>query len=102
MNVLKPLMAAFLLPATFAPSDAKNLNKATILPQAREILMQDTLKWDAPLPFDQDVVVGELKNGFKYYIRKNNEPEKRVTMYLGMKAGSILETYEEVGPAHFM
>ncbi len=102
MNVLKPLMAAFLLPATFAPSDAKNLNKATILPQAREILMQDTLKWDVPLPFDQDVVVGELKNGFRYYIRKNNEPEKRVTMYLGMKVGSILETEEEVGLAHFM
>ncbi len=95
-------MVAFLLPATFASSDAKNLNKATILPEAQEILMQDTLKWDAPLPFDKDVIVGKLKNGFTYYIRKNTEPEKRVTMYLGMKVGSILETEEEVGLAHFM
>lgn len=102
MKILKPLAVAFLLPATFIGADASSIHKTTILPEAREILMQDTLSWDAPLPFDQDVLVGTLKNGFKYYIRKNAEPEKRVTMYLGMKVGSILETEEELGLAHFM
>ena len=97
MKILKPLAVAFLLPATFIGADASSIHKTTILPEAREILMQDTLSWDAPLPFDQDVLVGTLKNGFKYYIRKNAEPEKRVTMYLGMKVGSILETEEELG-----
>lgn len=102
MKILKPLAVAFLLPATFVGAGAFTVDKTTILPEAREILMQDTLSWNAPLPFDQDVTVGTLKNGFKYYIRKNNEPEKRVTMYLGMKVGSILETEEERGLAHFM
>lgn len=102
MKILKPLAVAFLLPATFTGVEASTIYKTTILPEAREILMQDTLSWDAPLPFDQDVLVGTLKNGFKYYIRKNTEPEKRVTMYLGMKVGSILETEEELGLAHFM
>lgn len=102
MNILKPLAVAFLLPATFTTADAGTLHKTTISPEAREILMQDTLNWDAPLPFDNEVLVGTLKNGFKYYIRKNNEPENRVTMYLGMKVGSILETDEEQGLAHFM
>lgn len=102
MNILKPLAVAFLLPATFTAVQANTKGEVSMLPEAREILMQDTLKWDAPLPFDQDVLVGTLKNGFTYYIRKNGEPEKRVTMYLGMKVGSILETDEEQGLAHFM
>ncbi|HMR20455.1 MAG TPA: pitrilysin family protein, partial [Sphingobacterium sp.] len=102
MKILKPLAVVFLLPATFVAVEATAVSKTNILSEAREILMQDTLKWDAPLLFDKDVLVGTLKNGFKYYIRKNNEPEKRVTMYLGMKVGSILETEEERGLAHFM
>ncbi len=102
MKLLKPFVVAFLVPATFVWAEAKIADKANILSEAHEILTQDTLKWDAQLPFDQEVIVGKLKNGFTYYIRKNTEPEKRVTMYLGMKVGSILETEEELGLAHFM
>src|SRR5690606_4632693 len=35
-------------------------------------------------------------------IRKNVEPEKRVTMYLAVKVGSIVETEKELGLAHFL
>lgn len=102
MRFLKPLAVAFLLPATFASVDASTSHISTFTNDAKLILAQDTLNWQNKLPFDKDVTVGQLKNGFKYYIRKNVEPEKRVTMYLGVKVGSILETEEERGLAHFL
>ncbi|MFD2871889.1 M16 family metallopeptidase [Mucilaginibacter ximonensis] len=55
-----------------------------------------------PLPFDKSVHTGRLANGFTYYIRYNAEPKNRVVMYLVNKVGSILETQEQRGLAHFM
>ncbi|SEN10611.1 zinc protease [bacterium A37T11] len=54
------------------------------------------------LLLDPAVRTGKLANGFTYYIRKNTEPEKRVVMYLANKVGSVLETDEQRGLAHFM
>lgn len=54
------------------------------------------------LPFDQSVKTGKLENGFRYIIRKNNTPEKRVAVYLGVMAGSMDEEEEERGIAHFL
>ena len=54
------------------------------------------------LPLDPEVVTGKLANGFTYYVRKNSSQKKRVTLYLVNKAGSILETDEQRGLAHFM
>jgi len=102
MKIFKPLMIAFLLPVTFAGLQAKHCVNTGMVAQAKSILAQDTLNWDAKLPFDNEVLVGQLKNGFKYYIRRNTEPEKRVTMYLGVKVGSILENEQELGLAHFL
>lgn len=102
MNFLKPLAVAFLLPATFISVDASPLFSSSIKTEAKIILAADTLKWSAPLPFDNEVKVGKLKNGFTYYIRKNQEPKDRVTMYLGVKVGSILENEKELGLAHFL
>jgi zinc protease len=54
------------------------------------------------LPLDPAVRTGKLPNGFTYYIRHNEEPKKRVIFYLVNKVGSILETDEQQGLAHFM
>ncbi|BAV05396.1 zinc protease [Filimonas lacunae] len=54
------------------------------------------------LPLDTAVRTGKLPNGFTYYIRHNEEPKKRVTLYLVNKAGAILETEEQRGLAHFI
>jgi zinc protease len=54
------------------------------------------------LPLDPEVVTGKLPNGFTYYVRKNSNQKKRVTLYLVNKTGSILETDEQRGLAHFM
>ncbi|ATP56265.1 peptidase M16 [Pedobacter ginsengisoli] len=54
------------------------------------------------IPFDAAIKTGKLSNGFTYYIKKNTEPKHRVTLYLVVKAGSILEDENQLGLAHFM
>ncbi len=60
------------------------------------------IKLTDKLPMDPAVKVGKLDNGLKYYIRKNVEPKNRAELRLVIKAGSILETEEQRGLAHFM
>ncbi|WP_220399588.1 M16 family metallopeptidase [Filimonas effusa] len=54
------------------------------------------------LPLDTAVRIGKLPNGFTYFIRHNEEPKERVLLYLVNKVGSILETEEQRGLAHFI
>lgn len=65
-------------------------------PQAGDLPLTDTL------PMDGSVQRGRLENGLVYYIRHNEEPKDRVVMYLATKVGSILETDDELGLAHFL
>ncbi len=55
----------------------------------------------AALPVDPNVLIGKLPNGLTYYIRKNSEPKNRAVLYLVNKAGSVLETDDQQGLAHF-
>ncbi|AYL94357.1 M16 family metallopeptidase [Mucilaginibacter celer] len=54
------------------------------------------------LPQDPAILKGQLKNGFTYIIRKNTVPKKKLTVYLVIKAGSVLENDNQRGLAHFM
>ncbi|SHG42582.1 M16 family metallopeptidase [Winogradskyella jejuensis] len=54
------------------------------------------------LPITPDVKIGKLPNGLTYYIQNNGKPEDKVELRLAIKAGSILETEDQVGLAHFM
>ncbi|GGI25292.1 M16 family metallopeptidase [Pedobacter mendelii] len=56
----------------------------------------------AKLSLDTAVRTGKLANGFTYFIRRNNSPKNRVTIYLANKVGSILENDDQQGLAHFM
>ena len=69
---------------------------------AQEVPQDNIEISDTPIPLDPQVRTGTLDNGFTYYIRRNTEPEERVTFYLAMKAGSILEADNEQGLAHFL
>src|SRR5882757_2240270 len=53
------------------------------------------------LPVDDQVIIGKLPNGLTYYIRKNVEPKNKAELYLVNKAGSVLETDDQQGLAHF-
>ena len=54
------------------------------------------------LPIDKDVTVKRLPNGLTYYIRQNKKPENRAQFRLVVNAGSILETEQQRGLAHFI
>jgi len=66
------------------------------------LLAQTAKKSAKVLPLDPAVRTGKLPNGFTYYIRHNEEPKNRVIFYLANKVGSILETDDQRGLAHFM
>ncbi|MBQ5571798.1 MAG: insulinase family protein, partial [Bacteroidales bacterium] len=53
------------------------------------------------LPNDPKVIVGKLDNGLTYYIKQNPIPENRAELTLAVYAGSVLETEEQRGLAHF-
>lgn len=55
-----------------------------------------------PLPTDPNVKIGKLANGLTYYIHKNPLPAKKIQLRLVVNAGSILETPDQQGLAHFM
>ncbi|MDE2640010.1 MAG: insulinase family protein, partial [Chloroflexota bacterium] len=56
---------------------------------------------DSVLPADPKVTLGTLDNGLRYVIRANAKPENRAELRLALDVGSILETDEEQGLAHF-
>ena len=54
------------------------------------------------VPFMGDARTGVLSSGMRYYILENSRPEGRAFLTLAVDAGSILETEEERGLAHFV
>ncbi len=54
------------------------------------------------LPVADDVRTGQLKNGLRYYLRKNAKPEQRAELRLIIKAGSVNEDDDQRGLAHFL
>ncbi len=60
------------------------------------------LPQDKPLPVDKDVITGTLDNGLRYYIQKNQKPEKRAELRLFVDAGSVLEDDDQCGLAHLV
>ena len=55
-----------------------------------------------PLENSSNLVTGKLPNGITYYIYKNKKPEEKAELNLVVKAGSLYETEQEQGLAHFL
>src|SRR5205814_2836921 len=54
------------------------------------------------IPFDGAVRTATLPNGVKVFIRHNEQPAKRVSLRLAVKAGSIDEADDQQGLAHLI
>ncbi len=54
------------------------------------------------LASDPALIFGRLDNGFRYVLLKNQEPKGRVGVYLDVQTGSLYETEEQRGIAHFL
>ncbi len=65
-----------------------------------------TPRLDQPLStvvaVDSNLRMGTLDSGLRYYIRKNNRPEKQAVIQLCVNAGSINEHDHEQGLAHYL
>ena len=70
--------------------------------QAAPATIAPPVRLDEALSLDPAVRVGRLPDGITYYIRKNGRPEKRVSLRLAVKAGSVLEDEDQRGLAHFL
>ena len=85
----------------------KTFSVVAALLVAAPVLAQQAAVAPAPslsekLPVDPKVRIGKLPNGLKYYIRQNSRPEKRAELRLVVNAGSVLETPDKLGLAHFV
>jgi zinc protease len=54
------------------------------------------------LPVDESMLIGNLENGLKYYIKSNNNPESQLELRLVINTGSLYEEESEQGFAHFV
>jgi len=66
------------------------------------LMVQAQTGLDAKLGIDPKVKIGKLSNGLTYYLRKNVEPKNRAELRLVVNAGSILESDQQLGLAHFV
>jgi len=51
---------------------------------------------------DPSVVFGRLPNGFRYALMENHTPRNRVSIHLNIHAGSLHESDDQQGMAHFL
>ena len=54
------------------------------------------------MPVDPATRMRTLPNGLRYYLRRHQEPQKRASLRLAVNAGSVLETEQQRGLAHFV
>lgn len=54
------------------------------------------------LPFHPEVSAGRLENGLEYFLLEHPFPKETIVLRLVVDAGSVLETDEQLGLAHFV
>jgi len=59
-------------------------------------------KGSDPVPLMANAKTGVLPSGLRYYLLENSMPEGRAMLTLAVDAGSVLETEDERGLAHFV
>ncbi len=70
---------------------------------AQTDLQKDTKKLESKkIPLNPNVKMGTLENGLTYYIQNNGKPADKLELRLVVNAGSILESEDQLGLAHFM
>jgi zinc protease len=75
---------------------------AAALACASSATAQATAAQARPLPMTDEVRMGELDNGLRYYVQENGRPEARAELRLVVNAGSVLETDAQRGIAHLL
>lgn len=63
---------------------------------------QAALSLNDSLPVDPAIVRGTLPNGLRYFVRRNEKPQKRAELRLVVRVGSVLEDEDQRGLAHYV
>ena len=63
---------------------------------------QKPIDWQKPLPISPKIKTGVLKNGIAYYLYPAATQKDKVSFRLLVNAGSVMETEEESGIAHYI
>lgn len=71
-------------------------------PQAASCLTSGWPQDVSDLKPDPSLVFGRLPNGIRYVLKANAKPKQRVAMYLNVQSGSLHETEDQRGIAHFL
>lgn len=78
------------------------LTKSRIIYAVLLLILLNLHAYAEKMPFAQNVLYGKLENGLQYYIMQNNFPADKVEMRLNVRSGSLNETEQERGLAHFV
>ena len=63
----------------------------------------DEAQLDTALPLGpEDLLYSQLDNGLTYYVRRNAKPQRRAALALVVRVGSLSETEDARGVAHFV
>ncbi|MBC8126704.1 MAG: insulinase family protein [Gloeobacteraceae cyanobacterium ES-bin-144] len=71
-------------------------------PAPRKITPQPWPQASSDIKADANASYGTLDNGFRYIIYPNAEPPKRLSLRLHIAAGSLMESENQRGVAHFL
>jgi zinc protease len=74
-----------------------------VLGGSPDVADAEDLDLAAPVPFDPDIKIrATLPNGMRYWIRQHKKPRGAVSLVLNVASGSVQETKEQRGLAHFI
>ncbi len=79
-----------------------NLNRAGIASILGAAAFASSVASAQPLTQDPALVTGELSNGMRYIILEHANPPGRVNMFMHISSGSLNETEQTRGIAHFL
>ncbi len=96
---------ALVLPLAHAGPAPPAAQEPASLPPAADLQTGDETPWiyeGSDVPRDEEWLFGEMDNGLRYAVRNNRVPPGQVSIRIRIDAGSLHETEEERGFAHFL
>ena len=93
------LSSALVLAACTADTTSVDPSQAVTLPDPATVPFAQEA---SDLPMDEDILYGQLPNGLRYAVMNNETPSKTASLLMRFDAGSLDETPETRGIAHFL
>jgi zinc protease len=100
--VLTPVIVTQQAPETPAPKKPVTPPRPEPEPAVAKVTPRPWPQAASDIVPDTATIFGTLDNGFRYIIHPNSEPPKRVSLRLHIAAGSLMETDDQRGIAHFL